>query len=911
VGDESVEVCIIPGLELRLNIFNSHEESINFHVLFDPEICSTDFIKDNFLEKLKVNYRGSDYDLKERTLVAIGFSIIENQPLKIYDDYSTLDEITKAKYLKAAYSTVTLSQVDISSASKAITEAMAYNGISKKPFLKIIAGKGHGSLKKLKWFEDNHQFSRVGLTRESLTNVTDIVFSNDADDIAFYLGLHPKTNLEEVKQRFGSSKPCVWGSDCHSIGSLLHPSNGNSTDYTWIKADPCFEGLRQVVFEPGDRVQIQENIPQSKLDYLIIDEVSFIGEQEAKYFSLEPIPLNLNLNAIIGGKSSGKSLLLYHIAKAIDPQQVKEKMALVGVKAYAFENQVPSFDFIVKWKDGFTNSFKEPDNKKNRRITYIPQMYINHLAEEKGEQKLKELIEDILQQNIDLKAFWDLQKDKIKQAKLTISGIINETYSLRETVRETQLKIREVGDKTGITNSINKIKGDIDQLRLQTGFSEIENREYEKLTRSKDFGQKKIARYEGYNNTIGVYENILDQTQEYVVNELNTYLENYVQFNEDLVATKFAQHAIQDDVDALKSCFQNISKKYADLKQKTSGKTKVEETKVTVTDSSLAPYLTKIVNQALLKQLNDQLNAEQIKIKQIEDLEKINSEYVANGKALKIKLIETYSQLFELYKETLRYLKQEQFSSIGKGIDLEVELTYDTYLFGSGFCNLLDGRTNFKSNLGSCFDDSNTYNYNEEGHLQNVKDLFDKVWNPEKNNIKLRTGVEVKDLSGKLFEDYFTFKYKIRYKSEDILEMSPGKRGLVLLQLILHLSNASHPILIDQPEDNLDNRTIYNELNQFIREKKLLRQIIIVTHNANLVVSTDAEEIIIANQDGQEKGKENKEFAFEYISGSLENSFKNFNNKGILYQTGIREHVCDILEGGEDAFKKREEKYCF
>lgn len=139
--------------------------------------------------------------------------------------------------------------------------------------------------------------------------------------------------------------------------------------------------------------------------------------------------------------------------------------------------------------------------------------------------------------------------------------------------------------------------------------------------------------------------------------------------------------------------------------------------------------------------------------------------------------------------------------------------------------------------------------------------------------------------------------------------MSPGKRGVVLLELILHISNATHPILIDQPEDNLDNRTIYDDLKQVIIEKKNQRQIIIVTHNANLVVATDAENIIVANQAGQQLGKDKREYTFEYISGSLENTFKNEAKEGILYKYGIREHVCDILEGGKEAFKKREQKY--
>ena len=132
---------------------------------------------------------------------------------------------------------------------------------------------------------------------------------------------------------------------------------------------------------------------------------------------------------------------------------------------------------------------------------------------------------------------------------------------------------------------------------------------------------------------------------------------------------------------------------------------------------------------------------------------------------------------------------------------------------------------------------------------------------------------------------------------------------MILLFLILHLSNAEYPILIDQPEDNLDNRTVYKELKEFIKEKKITRQIIIVTHNANLIVPTDSENIIIANQNGQDNSKDNEKYIFEYITGSLENSFNNPAAIGILNQMGIKEHVCDILEGGIEAFIEREQKY--
>ena len=88
---------------------------------------------------------------------------------------------------------------------------------------------------------------------------------------------------------------------------------------------------------------------------------------------------------------------------------------------------------------------------------------------------------------------------------------------------------------------------------------------------------------------------------------------------------------------------------------------------------------------------------------------------------------------------------------------------------------------------------------------------------------------------------------------------------------------------------------------------------ILVTHNSNLVVNADAEEVIVANQH-DEKAKNENNIKFQYISGSLENTKtkkKNKNKVIILDSQGIREHICEILEGGKDAFEKRKKKYNF
>ena len=85
-----------------------------------------------------------------------------------------------------------------------------------------------------------------------------------------------------------------------------------------------------------------------------------------------------------------------------------------------------------------------------------------------------------------------------------------------------------------------------------------------------------------------------------------------------------------------------------------------------------------------------------------------------------------------------------------------------------------------------------------------------------------------------------------------------------------------------------------------------------MTHNANVVVAGDAEQVIVANQRGNTTP--NHEFRFEYREGSIEDNLPVCDDSGktipgLLNSQGIQQHICDILEGGEKAFAKRKNKY--
>lgn len=107
----------------------------------------------------------------------------------------------------------------------------------------------------------------------------------------------------------------------------------------------------------------------------------------------------------------------------------------------------------------------------------------------------------------------------------------------------------------------------------------------------------------------------------------------------------------------------------------------------------------------------------------------------------------------------------------------------------------------------------------------------------------------------------------------------------------LALSKENIPLIIDQPEDNLDNQSIYSKLVPCILEAKKNRQVIIVTHNPNIAVACDAEQMIYCDIDKTKT-------RITYGSGSIEN-------------IAIRKKVIDVLEGTEPAFDLRKSKYFF
>jgi len=213
--------------------------------------------------------------------------------------------------------------------------------------------------------------------------------------------------------------------------------------------------------------------------------------------------------------------------------------------------------------------------------------------------------------------------------------------------------------------------------------------------------------------------------------------------------------------------------------------------------------------------------------------------------------------------------------------------------------NILDDDNAFITKLGEYqtvfeseeFVDGEIINSNIEVKLKAIMgELLAIIEGP---NMPLFNGsFSIKDLYNWLFSiNHIQVAFGIQFENVNIERLSPGTRGIVLLLIYLGIDTEdTHPLIIDQPEDNLDNTSVYNILVPYFRKAKQHRQIFLITHNANLVINTDSEQIIIACMERQA----NTWPKISYETRALESG---------------KEEICQILEGGTEAFEMREKKY--
>ena len=753
--------------------------------------------------------------------------------------------------------------------------------------------------------------------RSTIYQISDAIFSANPKDVAYFLGKRkdndPGITAEqmlaersEVLAERGTFKACLVGCDAHTEADLFKR-------FTWVKGMLNFQGLRQIMYEPEQRVKIQNDEPDPKDAKLIIDQIRFIASDDT--FTPLPIKFNRNLNVIIGGKSSGKSILLYNIAKTLlSDRTILRNEEYPHNYKYTFPE---NFNFEVSIASGQTQNVTRPDETPSilPEIKYIPQNHLSRLAEsdnKKGNELIK-LIRSLLLEDSEYQQKYEEFVGRLKSNDGRMELIINGFFELRDRLSAQRTALIQQGDESVLQSNINANKQKIQSLKESAGLSE-----------------EAISQYNGLNSQLQNADNELSK--------LRNDFSKMTNFNTD--AKNILQELAQKKTLLVQSVENDLVWDFLDIQYKIleEALTKITELiELFATDSSR-----QFVHDNIFKSTVDGLNESKKRLsvalepflknlankKQIEDLEKLvlqdqqktdaiaqlRSEIANNQTALneeKDRIFIAYGENFEEYNRLVtdflartRSLENDRLRIVGKP-------RFNFPKFRNKISQRIDGRkANYDHYPLLNMERSGTSDFTIDELTAQLKTMFLQM--VESSTFPFTSKVDLKASVKELFTDYFYDYWDVEYDQDELTKMSSGKASFVILMLIVGLSKSKAPILIDQPEDNLDNRSITKDLVEYLRNKKLERQIIIVTHNANVVVNADAENIIVANQKGQNDNETTSPYRFDYTNGPLEFSQSvDTSQSDLLKSMGIREHVTEIVEGGEDAFKKRERKYGF
>ena len=339
---------ILPNIELRITPVTNDNRKINLHIIPNTEVLSVDEIE-RFLYKFE--FGPDKLTCKREDLILLG--------RKANPAYSE-EEAFKKGLNEFAISYDKFFEI--------------YTNLSDKIKENVLIGVSNNSGDGASGIKD------IQGIREIIYSGVHFIFSAQPNDRIYFLG-NGVDNEEIIKQKYGSLKPCLHGSDYHGSKDGKTICVPDLNRFCWIKADPTFEGLKQVIYEPEDRVSIQANKPEEKTGYQIIDHIEIVNKE---IFNTE-LHLNQNLNSIIGGRSSGKSVLLGAIASKVKTTRPIE----FSDSDYQKYVQEISDTIKVIWKDG--------QEENNREVEYFEQGYMHKIA--RNESELNNIVNNILVQN--------------------------------------------------------------------------------------------------------------------------------------------------------------------------------------------------------------------------------------------------------------------------------------------------------------------------------------------------------------------------------------------------------------------------------------------------------------------------------------------------------------------------------
>ncbi|MBI2416936.1 MAG: AAA family ATPase [Ignavibacteriales bacterium] len=932
INDNSLVLSktVFPGMELRIEAPTNYR--LNIHVILSDQLTPQQLT--DFKSKLHIGILGRP--ISDESIIEFAKKH-DASKAKIhgYDDPATLDD---KKLLELGSKTVEISRESFASALKTIPEGKA---------LVVMPYDTSDGLKKLDW---KNQPSADNFFMQ----LPDIFESRDEESINLFLDIVTESNknfIANFQKTLGNrQKPVISGSDAHRYSDY---GNYPSRKATWIKADPTFNGLKQIMYEPRSRVYIGELPPKMKKvanypNYFIKKlEISSISNENEWFDNVQPIELNSNLISIIGNKGSGKSALADIIGATgnahTDNFEFLKTAKFLNTKSHAKYSSRLLFADETELKKSFSTPSHKPDLPS--RVIYFSQAFVNELCEKEDVSRLKSEIERVIYAHIpeeERMATRNLDEILLKKTKF----IDIELSKLREKLNEINVDIVQ---KEILQNPIylQKFKNGLDEkkklfVNLEAQMPEVVPPPILESDISKEIQALK-AEIISLSNALTEKQKTkaTDLTSKYELEEIkNSILQKDSEFREflseicnnltllkcginpsELFEVKVTTVPIETAIKIFIKKNEITIKEILDIENKINEKNKIVLEKEKTIDSEHKIYLSYIETKRQLENRLKEIDGSAEIKDSIKYYEKL-IEYITNflpsaltakyeercqiAKSIVMALQRKMNLYPSIYSYAMKYslsLANEFLIDINDFLQFSAGLRFSSQ-FETEFFSFIDrGRSGTFYTL----DKANNQIKLIESRIDltdanSISTVPDEIIKALKKDISKQPHT-VSDFEAQilnknrqgLYDYLFGFSYietqfNITFMNKPISLLSPGEKGNLLLIFYLLIDNDNRPIIIDQPEENLDNETVAQKLVPFIKKVKEKRQVIIVTHNPNLAVYCDSEQIILANID-----KRNSNIV-TYKSGSIEN-FE------------MREKVMNVLEGTKLAFDYRKNKY--
>lgn len=888
---ESEGITVFLNLEIRLAYQNKDDDCCDFHIIFDNTLHK-DQIK-IFLNNLDVNIDGRN---KKASMLASS------------DDF-----------LKGT--------VELDDIKKVIEDESL--GVKNRCLIGFLSrGKGNG---------------RTSSAYGKIYKKTDfLIHSSD----------NHQNLINDQKFWAGYGRPLFQSSDAHSLAQIGAKFSWVKADPTFKGFQQTLNEIERVCLdEVPELLKKIATCPQNFITKLHIDKKADTPIDEVWYDKTD-ISINPGLVAIIGNKGSGKSAIADITSLCANTHNNSFSFLTQTRFRKPKPNRSKSYEACVTWADGSSSGNitldSDSDESKPERVRYIPQNFLENLCTTENDKEFERELKKIIFRYLPEEQKYGKTKldDVIDYISQEIALSEKDIY---EKISECNKKIVELEEKKN-PNYIKSLKNGL-ELK-QKAYENLVSAKPEEIKKPvhehNEEEEKKQEEIANLTEKVKKIEEQIDDTQKELtdesvkllnlakirekiirisqnVNDAITEITPLLQSTglkiEDIVSFSFNSEIIDEVIENASAKISELKEKIkidgpnSLLQQKELLKNEIEQQQQQLGESdrlyqnylhNLKEWEEKISQIQGSANIPDTIVFFTVQIEYVEKMLEFDlqakicerdgfvAELLKKKKEILIKNASLYTPITEFISKNREKLKKFPIEIQSTFIFDEIGVKFFDYISQSAAGSFNGKESGFAKLKELC----ENVDLNNDSEICGFTKTLDECLKKDSRDGKsrdvrsqLKGGHSVLELYNYIYGlSYIKPLFQLQMSGKKLSSLSPGERGSILLLFYLFIDTDDKPLIIDQPEENLDNESVYKYIVSFIKMAKKKRQIIMVTHNPNLAVVCDADQIIKMDID-----KVNGN-AVSYVSGSIENP-------------EINQCIVDVLEGTYPAFNNRNCKY--